>query len=79
MDRSIDLSQFDFLLVIIVRGTYLICYLQACKVSCLATMMNSSCGCVMVEFKYDDKPVCKGDKESVGKPMTGPVRLRGIN
>lgn len=37
--------------------------------SCLASMMNNRCGCVMYGIKYDDKPVCKGENSSVGKPL----------
>ena len=42
-------------------------YIQACKLSCLALMMDNRCGCVMLMVKYDNQTVCKSDNSSVGK------------
>ena len=36
--------------------------------SCLASMMNSSCGCVIQSLRYDDKPLCRtAVNSSLGK------------
>lgn len=35
--------------------------------SCLASMMNFSCGCVIPGLRYDDKPLCRAVNSSVGK------------
>lgn len=35
--------------------------------SCLASMMENRCGCVMHMLKYDDKAACKSENNSVGK------------
>ncbi|XP_078373784.1 epithelial sodium channel subunit alpha-like isoform X2 [Oculina patagonica] len=40
---------------------------MACKVSCLASMMENRCGCIMHMLKYDGKPVCKSENSSVVK------------
>ena len=44
-----------------------LCYFQACKVSCLVSAMNSSCGCVIFELKYSDMPTCKIENADAGR------------
>ena len=48
-----------FINAYLVTDQNFICYIQACKMSCLASMINSSCGCVIQSVRYDDKPLCR--------------------
>ena len=35
--------------------------------SCLAAMMNETCGCVWYRLKYNDQSVCDSENKSVGE------------